>query len=436
MQTIFIKIETTLEKAMYYRNSPQMAFYSFYGVHLQPNKDYPYTQITQSATAIEIEDYAVDIFDMCDNLVAQNVDWLTVVDTFSDINGTPQVVWQILNAPDLGDKLIYFRIKQGANDFFYSSPFKIYASDYVSDWHYYDTFTDTMLSTALPLWFKQYNDIMEIGTYDKVSLNQRVNTTTKLIEFEIWQFNVVDIMLFRLFKAMFLNNLVYCDFARTSLFEPFDMPILEGRENFADVEVNLNRNESELYDPFYVAPNPPPPPPYSITLTSVLYQGKPEGVVFNFTYDVFTPTYFIYEWSEDGITWTQSSGDFTSPHFVTVLLPLETDFYYRISYPPLDLYSNVVQLEPQVITIDNITYLAPSNYTIAYSYSGFALAPGVYFRFEGASASAEDWVNLDYATNNNNNPKQVVIPSAAPTITRVRVWYPNTNTYSDPVNLP
>lgn len=349
MPVEFIRIEHTKEQAGAFRTSPQTAFFSFKGIQLLPNQIYPYTQQTNNPEGVEIEDYQVWVC-KCGERLQDITTSFEVVRNFQDGAGIPQIEWSLTNIPfDAGRQLIYLEIVNGVNETYYTSGFYLTAfkSQYTSLWHYRDKESDTMLSTSLNIWFKQDMDETSIQTYDEVYTGRRTGLITNVSEYEIWQSDRIDYTIFRKFKQMLRNRFVYCDFERTGLYDAFETPTLEGRENFGEATIPLVRNNQDKYDPFYVAPLPPipPPPVYTITLQRVEISGDAGEIRYIFTYDFVATSNFLYEYSLDGLNWTSISRFPVSPQSIAIPDFANNDYYYRISYLPLNTVSNVVQLE-------------------------------------------------------------------------------------------
>jgi len=416
----FIRLENSLEKAMYYRNSPNMSVYSFNGVQLLPKQLYPYTQRTYASEGIELEDIQeVLIMNMCDEEIGNANSSFSIVNNFQDpATGLPQIHWSLTNmSGDFGSQMIYLKIRQGVNNFIYSSPFMITAdnADYTSVWHYRDELSETMLSTQLQIWYKQADDIEEVNVYDLVSDDRRVAMSSKLIPYEVWQSKVVEYGLFRQFKRMRRHNYVYCDFAKTTPFEALETRRLVGKENFTDAEILLSRDEDNIYNPFYVAPTPPPvvlvP---TITLTTVVSTGINNVSFTAFTYANMIPVTFIYQYSLDQVNWIegQTAGGITPPQNLFAPNNVAQNYFYRIVDPATETESNVVQLpQPtyrlileEVISLQGSYNPNGTKYRFRYSYEGFN--PTTQFVFEG-STDGDVWEVLN-TTQFISSPKDVV----------------------------
>ena len=408
-QPVFIRIENTFEEAMYSRTSPVMNFYSFKGVHLLPNQLYPYIQRTYAAEGIELENpVEVLVYDLCGNLLDDLTNWFEILNVFQDPDtGLQQIYWQITDdCPlDFGQQLVYFRVRQGFNSFFYSSPFMLTAdgSEYVSRWDYKNTLNEQMLSTGLNIYFRQLDDFEERTSYDTVNTGRRVGMTGKLISYEVWETGIIDINIFRLIKQMRRNAYVYCDLQKTTPYESFDTPRLVGGENFGQAELLLCRDESNTYDPLYVPPTPPVPvPPVpTITLESVTSLNSTQ-VEYEFSYENFTPLVLTLQYSLDEINWTDNTGSATSPRTNIVPNHLTQNYYYRVAHLPSGTVSNVLQLPQYSLAITLMSAPGVSAYdpngTKYRIFTEYNFVPTQQFDYECSYDNGATWVSMLYGT--------------------------------------
>lgn len=399
---MFIRLENTFEQAMQYRNSPQMSVYSFKGVQLLPNNPLPYIQRTYGTGGVEIESPSeVLLYSICGDVLEDFTPYFFVINTFQDPDtGWNQVDWKLQDvAYDAGDQIVYLRIRQGVNNFIYSSPFVITAdnAEYTSRWDYKNERNGTMYSTQLRIWFKQLSDLEEIETYDTLE-GRRVGMRDSLIPHEIWQTSINEINQFRLFKEMRRNAYVYCDLAKTVPYDAFETPKLVGRENFGEADILLARDETNLYDPLYVPVVPTPEPPIpTITLTSVTSLNNNQ-VEYVFSYTNFTPTYLTLQYSLDQVTWTDNTGGINSPRNNNVPNHLSTSYYYRVYHAGTETASNILQLTQPSLVITNMTggeAFNPDGNKYRIFYNSVNFSPTVQFYFE-SSLDGITWVPMLY----------------------------------------
>lgn len=427
-----------------------MTEYSFEGVQLLPNHPFSYIQRTYAKEGIEIEEWAVLAKDLCGNTLEDLTEYFDIVRVFDDEDtGLPQVEWSLKEIPfDFGFRNIYLQIQVGADAFIYSSPFYLtdYRKDWVSRWDYRNDDEETMLSTSLRFYFRQPKSQQEISNYTQVSTGNTFTATSKLTKYERWNTEVIEINFIEKIKEMFLFREVYSmglndDYpVRTGLFEAIESPDLEMDENFVEQEINLLRNYTQLYDPNYIPPIPPDPPvdPPAINLRKVTSEFK-GYVTYEFGLVNFSPTYLTFQYSPDGVNWSNNTGDPTSPHNLFIGNTNVTSFYFRIIHES-GVTSNVVQMVQPSIVINNITSPQSAfdpqgnSYNIFYTITGFT--PTADFVFQGRPNNTQPWSYLNYSSGN-QNPKQV-FASTAVEFTEFRIVYnplglaSNTKTFQFP----
>lgn len=406
-QPTFIRIEDTYEKALTYKGSPQMEqdILSFFGVQLLPNQQAPYIQRTYCTAGVEIESYIVRVKDFCGNTIADITNSFAIVRTFNDPDtGLPQIEWQLGFIPiDAGYRLIYLEIEVGLDTYYYTSPFVISDAhgDFTSRIDYRNNNSETMLSTQLIFYFKQEDDEMEVEIYTTVNTGRIRNNFVRNTPIEIWNTGVIDIRLFRLIKNIFLNQYVYVDFQRTMLKEAFETPKLQAAENFAEQEIILARNEDDIYNPDLV-PIPPLPPVYEIILNSVIWSGFGTQLA---SYDFeliggFNANFLILEVSEDNINfdlYNETVSPAISPKDNFVPDAALYDYWYRISYPPLGLVSNTVQLTPRGLQIIGANRISSTEYDIIWQPENYVPTNQIEFTYSNDNAI---WRRASYSDGN------------------------------------
>lgn len=356
---IFIKIEDTFEKAMYFRDAGDYINSALYfgGIQLLPNSVNPYTQRTDVTDGVELEDYNVLVKSMCGITLEDVTDYFTIKNNYQDDNGTAQIDWSLTNIPyDFGKELIYLEIQQlPAGTTYYTSPFMITAdeAEKVSRWDYGEDLTE-MYSVGLNVWFKELGQVENLTSYTPVSTGTPLSFS-QVSYFEYWHTDPIYLLLFRLFTQIRTCEYVYVDLVRSQPYEPMETPRRAGGENFGETEVSMVRFENDKYDPLYVPPVPPPPPPpvYEIILNSVAVTGINE-VSFDFSYVNFSPSFIEVQASLDGVNWFGATGSPASPRTLIVPNPVTNPYKYRVWYQPYELPSNIIQLKfPLVNTYPN-----------------------------------------------------------------------------------
>lgn len=354
----FIRLENTLEAAMYYRNGAQMKHFHFAGVQLLPNQEFPYVQSTNASDSINVSDFSVFVCDLCGNELADITSSFDVISSYVDDAGNTQIEWSLENIDfDAGYRLIYLKIQVGIDSYIHSSPFYLTAfnSEYTSVWHYRNSNVDTMMCIGLNVYFKQEADEQELSNYTPVAYRLPFTASTRLTNYEIWRTDIIDIAIFRKLKQIFTNKYRYVDFAFSSLKEAFETPVTEGAENYGEADILLYRDESNIYDPDAIIPTPPVPPVEKQIILNSVTSLNNNQVSYNHTEIGFEPTYLVYEYSLDQVTWIQTTLGPESPKTVDVDGNTVNSFYYRIYHTGYDIESNVLQIPVRSIVITNMS---------------------------------------------------------------------------------
>lgn len=414
MLATFIRLENSFEKAMSVNESPQTVFHDYSGILLTADNPYPYIQRTYASDGIEIEDYEIEFFDMCQNQLDADIedDTFIVVRNFQDPNtGLPQVEWQLnTNGLDFGNQLIYFRLNVGINGYIYSSPFTISSTDseYTSQWWYRQNDSDTMLSIGLNMYFRNRRSDQTISVFTGLNTGRTIMGTSSINPLERWLTGVINIDIFEEFKKLFLLRQVYSQpytfdglpqFTRIP--EALESKDPTADENFNDYEFLLSRNDKKTYDPLAGVIEPVPPPPFipQINLTSVERVNN-NVIRYNFTKN-FDTTYLNFQWSLDEITWNTSTNGSTSPIEINVPNNDINVFYYRITHPMA--ISNVKSLLVKGITLNNPIKLGDWSYRLAYAIENYI--PTNQLLFE-QSVDGTTFRPAFYA-DGNDNPKDI-----------------------------
>lgn len=410
-----------------------MTTYSFAGVHLLPNYPYRYIQRTYANDGIEIEDFIVRVKSMCGDTLGTITDYFHIERNFNDEDtGLPQVEWSLDEVPDdFGYQLIYLEIQSGADGFTYSSPFMLTADrgEYTSAWFYRNNTEDTMLSIGIQTYFRQKKSSQELKNYNPVSTGVTYTATSRLTQYEKWNSEIIDINIIEQFKEIFLCREIYAlpqNFdglpVRTGLEEPIDSPDLEAGENFAEFEALFARNYKVTYDPDalpYVPPGPTPEAPF-IALSKVLRLNSNQ-VSYVFGYGNFSPTFLTYQFSTDGATWSDSTGDVLSPHTVNVPNNNTINYYYRIIDLITGTTSNVAQIPIPNIIIGSVVHIEAREYSVGFTMEGFEIASGRFLEFQSSNNGTE-WSKV-IQTYDNNSPKKIEVVAATPEMDRIRIKY-------------
>lgn len=238
----FISFYKTLDAALSTQESPLNQYFDFTGIQLIPFESNPYTQITDHPTGIELEDWTVNIVKLCGgektNITANFMVFANIVDS----DGMPQIIWQMNNLPDMNYGFVYMEVTQLVGETFYTNPFEINSnnSKFTSRFDYRESKTDYYQSISLKTWFRQKLNRDELSTYYEVSEKQTVSVDIKSSTIEKWFTEMFSNELMVLFRDMLNIPYTYVNLYRFNLFEAFEIPELEGDQNFSEQQYLLS----------------------------------------------------------------------------------------------------------------------------------------------------------------------------------------------------
>lgn len=270
------------------RQSVFLNHYEFKGVQLLPFNELPYTQVTNVAGGINLEDRTAYIVD-CDGNETDISLYFAIDEIFTDINGDNQIVWSLTNVPfDFGYEFVYLKVIQTIGETFYSNKFMLtdYESEKTSRLDYKSYNADYYQSTQLVMAFKQEFNPVEIETYYEVSTRNTVINTVKSQKYENWLTGVISNDLLLKLIEVFTYKFTYINLLRCNLFEAIEQKEIEAEENFEQNIIKLTFNKNEMFEPVteYVPPFVPLDP--KITLTNLANLQNLE-ITFNFSLEQF-----------------------------------------------------------------------------------------------------------------------------------------------------
>lgn len=352
----FIRLENTLEKAMAYKSSPDDKFFSFRGIQLLPNNDYPIIQTTNNIEGVELEDFAeVNVISMCGEVLENITAYFEVIDNFQDPEtGLPQITWKILpNIPfDFGNQLIYLEIKQLVGETFYTNPFAITSegSEFTSRIDYREKYSDVMQSINACLYYYDFDVQKEYSQYWEVSTKRTRTNTIKSQSFDIYRTQIIDKYILEKIVNIFDFKYTYLNLIRVNIFEVVEIPRKEGFENFVQTDISFNFDESEIYNPNYVVPIPPDPPVPEISLLITDVNKTQAYGEYNVYFDKigFSPTYLSVQISKSGEPYYNNTASADSPRMFNFGNPntLVQYTYYkvRMNHEGTDTTSNIATI--------------------------------------------------------------------------------------------
>jgi len=248
-----INLYRTLEEAMYFKNSQINTQFIFSGVQLLPNNSNKYIQVTNTPNGINLEDWTVEVIDICDDVILGNItDSFMVESLTNSLNGNPQFVWSLKNIPiDFGWKLIYLKITQALGDTFYSTPFKItdIEGDKTAQINYKYKRTDEIQSIGINLWFREVDVFQDLTKYYEVSTKSSVNSVIQENEVEYWQTELMPKNLLIQVKKILALPYVYVNSIRASLYESPEIAQANSQENFGSMNLTLNFHPNDIFTP-------------------------------------------------------------------------------------------------------------------------------------------------------------------------------------------
>lgn len=248
-----INLYRTKQEAFYFKNSQRNSFYDFSGVHLLPNNQIAYSQITNTTGGIVLEDWSVKMIGSCSNITQDISDYFKIEKLTNSTNGSQQFYWSILNVPfDFGDELVYLEVSQTFGETFYSNLFLFTEEDseLTTMFHYKDRKLDEYQSISFKTWFREENYKEERETYYELSTQNTVTHSVKQHELDVYHTEkFAKSQLIQLAKVLG-SSYLYVNLIRAYLYEPLDIPNLTLQENYTKVSsYSLSFNKNDIYTP-------------------------------------------------------------------------------------------------------------------------------------------------------------------------------------------
>jgi len=246
-----INIFRTLDEALYFKNSPVNRLYQFNGVHLLPNNELSYIQVTNTPLGINLEDWTVFGVNIR-NGVEQDITTSFNVDSLTNSeNGNPQLYWSLTNVPiDFGIDMIYLRIEQALGETFYTQPFLLtdLGKDYTTQFHYKERKTDSIQSIGFKSWFRQEKEEIDLTTYYELSTQLTVSEAIKVNETEIHYTEIMSIDHLKKLAMVLRSPYLYINSLRAYLYKAVEIPDLKASENFAQINFQVSIDENTTFD--------------------------------------------------------------------------------------------------------------------------------------------------------------------------------------------
>jgi hypothetical protein len=251
----FINIFRSKEEAFYFRNSQINTQFIFRGVQLLPFNTEKYLQITATPFGINLEDYQVNVVDLCTDEKTDITPYFLVESLTNDLDGAPQLYWSLFNVQiDFGYRLVYLEINQIPGETFYSTPFLLTEVEIekTSQIHYKETKEDVFQSVSLQTWFLDESKKTELTTYYEVSTKNTVSRALKTNYLYIFRTEMIPKSVVIGLTYALESPVLYVNSVRSSLFEAIEIPDKEFQENFISVDFSISQN---LKDNFFKRPD-------------------------------------------------------------------------------------------------------------------------------------------------------------------------------------
>jgi len=246
----FINIFRTKEEAFYFKNSQINTQFIFKGIQLLPNSPAKYIQVSATPGGIDLEDWQVNVVDLCDGDKSDITSSFFVDSITNDLDGSPQLYWSLLNVPiDFGYKLVYLEINQLVGETFYSSPFLLtdIDSERVSQFHYKDSKDAVYQSIGLQTWYLDEDKKTELTTYYEVSTKNTVSRAIKTNYINIFRTELMPKSMLISLTYLLESPVLYVNNTRYSLFEAIEIPEKIGQENFGSFDYVLSPNLDQKF---------------------------------------------------------------------------------------------------------------------------------------------------------------------------------------------
>ena len=251
MNNPVINIFRSTTEAFYFKNSQQNRFYYFTGVQLLPNNTLPYTQVTNTLNGINLEDWTVNVVNIC-TLEKTNITNYFMVDSLTNSqNGNPQLYWSLTNVPfDFGYELVYLEITQAIGETFYSQPFLLTDTDSekTSQFHYRAKKTDPYQSIGLQSWFRQITRNEELTQYYEASTRNTVTQAVKVNKLEKHFTELMSLDILNHLSDILISPYLYLNSVRVALFEAPKFPEVTNQENFGKMDFLISPNPNDRYE--------------------------------------------------------------------------------------------------------------------------------------------------------------------------------------------
>lgn len=246
----FLNLYRTTDEAFYFRDSIINTQHIFTGIHLLPNNPSKYIQVTQTPNGIDLEDWQVNMVDLCTGVKTDVTAYFFVDSLTNDTDGSPQLFWSLTNVPfDFGWNFVYLEVNQLDAETFYSNPFlftEIY-SEKVSMFHYRDIEETVFQSIGLQVYFIDEDKKTELTTYYELSTKNTVSKAIKTSLIDIYRTELMPKSLLINLTYVLESPVLYINTLRASLYEAIELPKKISEENFAMFDFMVSPNKDDNF---------------------------------------------------------------------------------------------------------------------------------------------------------------------------------------------
>jgi len=246
----FINLFRTKDEAFYFKNSQINTQFIFKGVQLLPNNASKYIQVTETPDGIDLEDWTVNVVDLCKSTKTDVTAYFFVDSLTNDLDGAPQLYWSLTNVPfDFGYRFVYLEITQLIGETFYSSPFILtnIESEKTTQFHYKDNKDDVYQSIGIQTWFLDEDKKTELTTYYEVSTRNTVSQAIKTNYLQKFRTELLPKSVLILLTYLLESPVLYVNYVRCSLFEAIDLSEKISQENYSEFDYNLSPNFNDNF---------------------------------------------------------------------------------------------------------------------------------------------------------------------------------------------
>ena len=246
----FINLFRTKQEAFYFKNSQINTQFIFKGVQLLPNNTSKYIQVTQTPNGIDLEDWQVNVVNLCDGTKTDVTINFFVDSLTNDLDGSPQLYWSLLNVPfDFGYDLVYLEVNQLLGETFYSTPFLLtdIESEKTSQFHYKENKEQVYQSIGLQSWYLDSDKKTELTTYYEVSTRSTVSKAIQTDKIEIFRTELLPKNVLINFTFLLESPVLFINSIRSSLFEAIELPKKDSQENFGSFDFQVSQNQNSNF---------------------------------------------------------------------------------------------------------------------------------------------------------------------------------------------